>query len=345
MDLQVSGPKRLRMRTKATLKNISQALNLSISTVSRALKNHPDISDHTKQKVMKLASLMEYEPNTYAINLRTNKSKIFGLMIPEISHYFYDSLIAAVEEEARQRGYSLLILQSGEDPAVELDNLRLCRLNRVAGVFVSISARTKDIGAFLKLDELDIPVVFFDKVPAYEACNKVCIADAEAASLAANKILQTNRRHVLALMGNPEMSITRKRKNAFINLLQSRNPAVVTEIAYVHSVTAAREKTIESLLKQDGRPDTIFCMSDEILAGAMKAIQQLQLRIPDDIAVIAISNDGFIPKLFVPEITYVETSGYQLGKLAFKRMNELLEGKSFIRELTLPSRLVMGNSI
>ena len=86
-------------------------------------------------------------------------------------------------------------------------------------------------------------------------------------------------------------------------------------------------------------------MSDEILAGAMKAIQQLQLRIPDDIAVIAISNDGFIPKLFVPEITYVETSGYQLGKLAFKRMNELLEGKSFIRELTLPSRLVMGNSI
>src|SRR5487761_2403022 len=106
------------MKNITTLKKISQSLNLSISTVSRALKNHPDISQHTKNKVIELANTLEYEPNTYAIQLRTNNSKAFGLIVPTISNYFYDSFIGAVEEECRRIGYSVLILQSGDDAAV-----------------------------------------------------------------------------------------------------------------------------------------------------------------------------------------------------------------------------------
>src|ERR1035437_9963436 len=117
--------------TTTTLKKISQVLGLSISTVSRALKNHPDISEKTKTKVIDLASTLEYEPNANAINLRTSKSKIFGLIVPYISNFFYDSFISAVEEEIRSHGYSLMILQSGDDPAIEMENLKLCRQNRV----------------------------------------------------------------------------------------------------------------------------------------------------------------------------------------------------------------------
>src|ERR1051326_4960550 len=101
------------MSHKTTLKHISEQLHLSVSTVSRALKGHPDISLETREKVMHLAALLEYEPNTYAISLRTNKSKLFGLIVPEISNFFYHSFIASVEEESRKMGYSLLILQSG----------------------------------------------------------------------------------------------------------------------------------------------------------------------------------------------------------------------------------------
>ena len=104
------------MGQTATLKKISVQLNMSISTVSRALKNHPDISENTKRKVKELAALMEYEPNSYAVNLRTNKSKVLGLIVPAISNMFNESFISAVENEARNSGSSLLILQSGDDP-------------------------------------------------------------------------------------------------------------------------------------------------------------------------------------------------------------------------------------
>ena len=123
------------MSQNATLKKISTQLNLSISTVSRALKNHPDISENTKRKVKELAALMEYEPNTYAVNLRTNVSRIFGLIVPVISNLFYESFISAVEEDARKLGYSLMILQSGNDSMIEIENLKLCKQTRVAGIF------------------------------------------------------------------------------------------------------------------------------------------------------------------------------------------------------------------
>lgn len=332
------------MRTKATLKNISQSLHLSISTVSRALKNHPDISEETKQKVMELATLLEYEPNTHAINLRTNQSKIFGLIVPVISNYFYHSFIAAVEEEARKMGYSLLILQSGDDPAIEFENLKLCRLNRVAGVFVSITSLTKDIKPFLKLDEFDIPVIFFDKVPSYEACNKICLADAEAATLAAKALLAKNKKNVLAIYGNAEFSITQKRQKAFSTELAPFSGSIRLQECYANSAEEA-EQLFKNYWNSEDKPDTVFGMSDEILVGIMRGIQKLRLQIPQAISVISICNNNFIPSLYEPVITYVETSGRDLGILALKRMMDYLGGKTFVQELTLPSRLVEGNSL
>src|SRR5689334_2211123 len=131
------------MEKRATLKNISRALNMSISTISRALKNHPDISEETKKRVQEAATMMDYEPNTFAINLRTDKRNIVGVIIPSLSNFFYQSFITSVEEEAKKNNYSVLILQSSDNPETEIENLKLCRLNRVAAVFVSISPKTK----------------------------------------------------------------------------------------------------------------------------------------------------------------------------------------------------------
>ncbi len=332
------------MKTKATLKNISETLHISISTVSRALKNHPDISEETKRKVMELASVIEYEPNTHAINLRTNKSKIFGLIVPVISNYFYHSFIASVEEEARHIGYSLIILQSGDDPHIEMENLRLCRINRVAGVFVSIATHTKDIKPFLKLDEVDIPVIFFDKVPAFEACNKICLADAEAATLAAEIIIEKNKRNVLAIFGNTELSITQKRQKAFSETFSSHP----SQISVINTNADTSEEAMQLTLQfcsPSHRPDVVFSMSDEILTGVMKGVQKLKLQVPDEIAILSICNNNFIPSLYDPSITFIETSGFDLGKLAFKRMMDYQSGKTFVQQLTVPSKLVDGGSI
>jgi LacI family transcriptional regulator len=124
--------------TNTTLKLLAQQLQLSISTVSRALKDHPDISASTKAKVNALAQSLDYEPNAYAIQLRTQNSKILGVIVPAISNLFYDSFIAAVEEESRNNGYALMILQSSHNPENELDNLKIFRQNRVSGVFACL---------------------------------------------------------------------------------------------------------------------------------------------------------------------------------------------------------------
>lgn len=326
--------------TNTTLKKISEVLGVSISTVSRALKNHPDISEKTKAKVIELAQTLDYEPNANAIHLRTNNSNLFGLVVPTISNYFYDAFIAAIEEDSRQQGYSLIILQSGDDPVIEANNLKICRQNRVSGVFACITPATKDMQPFQKIFAMGIPVVFFDKVPDLANCHRVCVADTAAAALAANALNNTAVKHVLAIFGNPTMSISKKRLQAFSGALQ---PETQCTIGYAYNSEEAIEITAKHLTASK-KPDAVFCMSDEILTGAMKAIQIAAWLIPKQIKVIAISN-GFFPNLYHPTITYVETSGYRLGKLAFSKMMTCLSGDTNTAELSLPCTLVEGGSL
>jgi len=331
------------MKNNATLKRISDLLHISISTVSRALKDHPDISAATKKKVLELAKIIEYEPNANAINLRTSNSRTFGVIIPEISNFFYHSFIAAIEEESRKKGYSLIILQSGEDPSIENDNLRICRQNRVAGVFVSITSQTSDLHSFDKMSELHIPLVFFDKVPSENSYNKVCLADSSAGKIAAETLIARKRKNILAIFGNIQLSITSRRLEAFNNTFSNNKAKTQLIIEHAHSAEQAREK-VQYHFSSTNKPDAIFCMSDEILTGVMKAVQELHLDIPSDLSIIAISN-GFIPTLYHPAITYVETSGYKLGKLAYSRMLTCLGGNAAKEELQLESTLVKGGSI
>ncbi len=331
------------MKTKATLKNISDLLQISISTVSRALKDHPDIAEQTKKKVRELAEIMDYEPNAFAIYLRTNASKLIGLIVPEISNFFYHSFIAAVEEEARLKGYTLLILQSANNPETESANLKLCKLNRVAGIMVALSGGSGDLSAFRRIEESGIPLVFFDKVPDDPGFMKVCVADEQAGSLAAEAIIRKKSKKVLAVFGNPTLLITRKRLDSFSDEFKKSAPHTKLITIYANDSEEARKKTAIELKKND-HPDTVFCMSDEILTGSLKAIQQQNLSIPTEIGIIAISN-GFIPSLFSPEITYVETSGRELGKKAFASMLQVLLHDAPPKEEILPARLVERGSL
>jgi LacI family transcriptional regulator len=330
--------------TNTTLKKISEVLGLSISTISRALKNHPDISEKTKKKVIELAKALDYEPNANAIQLRTKHSKIFGLMVPTISNFFYDSFIASVEEESRKEGFSLIILQSSDDIEIENENLKLCRQNRVTGLFACLSSGTRDISSFQKMNDLDIKTIFFDIVPEMDGLNKVSMADTRVGEIAAEAIIDANKKDILSIFGNANLSITKKREFAFCQYFKIKSPTSKLKIEHAIDIENATQIALQHLKKQK-TIDTVFCMSDEILIGVMKAIQKLKLNIPNDISVIAISN-GFIPTLFYPSITYVETSGYQLGKLAFKQMMECLsESSDTMLETTVESKLVKGGSL
>lgn len=331
------------MQQNSTLKKLAEILHLSISTVSRALKNHPDISVETKKRVQELAATLEYEPNSFAIHLRNKTSNVLGIMVPSVDNFFYDSFIAAVEQEARLNQYSVLIMQSGESMEAETANLKLLKNNRIAGIFVSITTETNHIQPFLKLQENDIPVLFFDRVPEYEACNKICLADKAAARLAAETLIAKKKKNVLALFGHLNLSISRKRLESFRETFETQSPETRLATGFPLNVQESKKITI-SALEQEDRPDAIFCMGDLILIGAMQAVHEKGLKVPEEISVITISN-GFIPTIYNPRITYVETSGYKLGKLAFKRMMSCLKGNTFLQELTLDSILVEGGSL
>jgi LacI family transcriptional regulator len=328
--------------TNTTLKKIAETLGISISTVSRALKKHPDISEQTRKKVTELAETLDYEPNANAVHLRTRNSRLLGILVPTVANHFYESFISSLVEEGRKQGYSVMILQSGNRPDVELENLKLFRQNRVSGLFAAITAHTEDLSGFDKFAELETPVVFIDIVPARAGLHTVCMADEQAARLAAEYILRKKRKKVLALFGEAQLSITRKRLGAFTQSLSQKknNTVLLTESAA--SSEMARQLT-HAALRQSDRPDTIFCMSDEILIGVMKSLQEHHIRIPEQMAVIAISN-GFIPKLFHPEITYVETSGEKLGRLAFAQMMNCVQKLEQNPESILEAVLVKGGS-
>ncbi|RYE26277.1 MAG: LacI family transcriptional regulator [Sphingobacteriaceae bacterium] len=331
------------MKPEVTLKKLSEMLNMSVSTVSRALKNHPDISAQTRVKVKELAEVLEYEPNAYAIHLRTNNSKEFGIIVPAISNYFYHAFISSVEEEARRYGYSVIILQSNDNPEIEQENLKKCKQNRVSGIFAAITSQTENIQSFLKLEDQKIPVIFFDKVPAFEACNKVCVADDLAAGMAAEALLLKKKLLILSIFGNQNLSITKKRLKSYIDTFSKYGSDAEIKIHYSDTSEEAFNLTAAAF-SQPEKPDAIFCMSDEILVGVMKAAQKLHLNIPDEVGLIAIS-DGFIPKLYYPEISYTETSGYKLGKMAFGRMMACLAGSTFAQELSIDSKLIEGGSL
>jgi LacI family transcriptional regulator len=329
--------------TNTTLKLLAQQLDLSISTVSRALKDHPDISKATKAKVHALAQSLDYEPNAYAIQLRTQNSKILGVIVPAISNLFYDSFIAAVEEESRRNGYALMILQSSHNPENELDNLKIFRQNRVSGVFACLSATNQNLELYQKMNDREIPVVFFDIVPNDAHFAKVRMDDERCAVIATENIIKRNAKKVLAIFGDEDLSITQKRKSAFQQFMHDFAPHI--DCTYVHAKSSKEAETfaLKSLSKPQ-QSDTLFCMTDEILVGVMKCIQALQLKIPKEVGVISISN-GFIPNLYYPVISYVETSGFELGKLAFVQMMANLKGVKTLSELTVKAKFVEGGSM
>lgn len=328
---------------QSTLKKLSEALGISISTVSRALKDHPDISAATKLKVKELAEAMEYEPNSYAVQLRTRQSNVLGLLVPSIDNFFYDSFIAAVEDEARKFGYSVMIMQSRDSVEIETANLNIFRKNMAMGVFATVSIATDDMAPFHKLEDLKIPVIFFDRVPEEKGFHTVCLSDADAARLAAEAIIEKKKQNVLALFGHPHLSISRVRSKTFVDTFNQQLPSANIAVDFPEQPEPSKEIALKAL-QSANPPDVIFCMGDLILIGVMRAIHELNLKVPEDVAVISISN-GFIPTMYNPVITYVETSGYKLGKLSFSQMLGRLKGEEVSENVCVESILVKGGSL
>lgn len=313
--------------SRVTIKDIARILGVNPSTISRALHDHPDVSIELKATIKQLATQMGYKPNQMAINLRNGKSKTIALIIPEISMFFFPSVMKAIEEEAYRRGYNLLVLHSNDDIQREVQNAEICSFTGVEGVLVSLTKQSFETTHLLDLSYSGIPVVYFDKVPNNIEGHKVIVPGKEATFQAVQYLIQqiSDNSRICGFFGDPRLSITQDRVEGFRTALSDANRLFNIQDTFFVNNSQKAEEAFVALWQSDNRPSAVYMMSDEVLAGVIKAVHKLQLNIPQDVQLVAIS-DGHLPLLLPQKIPFVETSGYKLGKIAALHLFDVING-------------------
>jgi len=307
---------------QVTIKDIAKELGISASTVSRALKDHPDISSKTKEAVNKLAKEWHYKPNAVALSLRHSKTNIIGVIIPEIVHHFFSSVISGIEEIANKAGYNVMMFQSNESFEREIANVQALLSSRVDGVLVSMSKETKDFSHFKELRDNGIPIVFFDRVCNELSSDNVIVDDFAGAFAAVEHLINIGCKRIAHLSAPQHMLLGQNRLKGYRQaLLKHKMPIDENLIIKCDSYEESIELTPE-LLKLSTPPDAIFAVNELTAAGALTAVKKVGFRVPEDISIVGFT-DGLVSRTTDPNLTTLEQHGYEVGLKA----SELLVGR------------------
>ncbi|PIB34800.1 LacI family transcriptional regulator [Reichenbachiella sp. 5M10] len=316
-------------QTPVTIKDIAKALGISPSTVSRALKDHPDISPETKRLVNDLARELNYEPNTIAMSLRSQKTNTIGIIIPEIVHFFFSTVISGIEEVAYNKGYTVMICQSNETYEKEVLDTKALLAHRVDGFLISYSKETTNFDHFDEIKKKNIPMVFFDRVPPVDIqCSTVTINDYDSAKMAVDHLVVEHRKKIAHLAGPQNLTISQERLKGYKDGLKAHN--LYFEDDYIQYCGKGDfdegYRCTTALIQLQNRPDAIFANNDVAAYGAMKALKDNHIKIPEEVAIIGFSNWQFA-SLTDPQLTTVAQPGIEMGKAAARRLITELESK------------------
>lgn len=333
---------------QVTIKDLAKQLGISPSTVSRALKNHPNISQETKSKVRDLAVKLKYEPNRIALSLKNQSSKTIGVIIPEIIHFFFSTIISGIEEIAYSRGYSVMFCQSNESSEKEKLDMMALLSHRVDGMLVSHSRETSNFDHFNEIHARNVPLVFFDRVPKQIEAPKVIIDDFEAGKQATQHLIGKRCKKIAHLAGSLNLEICQNRKEGYLTALRENNYLVEDHLIIDCGKGEQRDgyRCMRDMLKAGNVPDAIFANNDIIALGAMMAIKEAGLRMPEDIAIVGFSNWQF-SSLTEPQLSSIAQPGIEMGKVAMQTLFDILDEKIDINaDITkvLPSKLVVRAS-
>ncbi len=328
-----------------SLKTIATRLGISISTVSRALRNHPDIKDQTKKAVVQLAEELEYEPNHLAFQLLKRKSNAIGVIVPKISYPLYADAISGMEAVAEAEGYQLLICQSNEDYHKEIKQINSLIASRVSGIILSVSAHTTQYDHLLRIQSRNIPFVLFNRDCEQVTCSKVLIDNHKAAFEAVNHLLANGKRTLGFIGGPPHLQISRRREQGYRAALHQAGIGIhETLVRPVEFSKEAIIDTVTQLLRNDPPPDALLTYSDQIAQWALVIARQMGLRIPQDLAVIGF-NDEPVDELLEPALSSVRQPAYKMGTEAARLIFKELHSTKFAYEkIILESQLVLRGS-
>lgn len=301
-------------------------LNIAPSTVSRALKDHPDVSERTRQRVKEVAAEFNYRPNTLAINFRNRNSGLIALILPDLNTFFFPSVIKAIQEATKAAGYHLIILQSDDTLEGEKQSLEFCQQVAVDGVILCIGTETTNLDHLSTFFDQAIPIVFIDEVIKEKPCITVGLDDYQAGYEIGQFLLQKGHLQIAAMIGNAQLNITKERLGGFLSAHQKKGLTCPPDLILHADTPAEAGQTFSHMWKSlSAKPTAIFVMTDELLVGLMPIVQELSIRTPEDLAIVCIS-DGEAPSYFHPPITHLLHDGTQVGDLAIRTLFELLRG-------------------
>jgi len=329
-------------KRQITIKDIAKELGISPSTVSRALKDHPDISVKTKLAVNELAKKLKYKPNEIALSLRHSKSNIIGVIIPELIHHFFSSVISGIDDLAYSNGYSVMIAQSNESYKRELKETQVMLSSRVAGLLVSVSKETKDFEHFKNLEENGLPIVFFDRVCKEMKTDKVVVDDFDGAFQAVDYLIKTGCKKIAHFGAAQHMLIGRNRQNGYLHALFKNGIAIDDNLIFKCDDYDEAWYLTEKLIKSKNIPDAIFAVNDATAIGALQAIKHNGLKVPKDISVVGFTN-GKISTMADPPLTTIDQHGYEMGQIAVRLLLNRLEKED--EDITPETRVIKTDLI
>ena len=314
------------MKKKVTLKQIAKELDVSISTVSKSLRNSLEIGEETRLKVQAFAKFYHYKPNNIALSLKNRKTKTIGIIIPEIVHHFFSTVINGIEQIANENGYNVIICLSDDSFDKEVLNMELLANGSIDGFIMSLSKETQFKGDFHHITEVinqGMPVVMFDRVTNDVLCDKVIIDDKLAAYEAVESLIDKGRKKIALVTTVDYVSVGKLRTDGYTKALLDRglpfDEKLITKIENMDTC----EETIEKLL-EDKAIDAVLAVNEVFAVTIVKTAKKIGINVPEDLAVIAFT-DGIISKYSTPTITTVSQNGIKMGNLAAKILIERLE--------------------
>ncbi|HFS67088.1 MAG TPA: LacI family transcriptional regulator [Flavobacteriia bacterium] len=336
------------MSKQITLKDIAKELNVSVSTVSKALKDSKEISKKTKEKIQAFANFYHYKPNALALKLRNKKTMIIGVIIPEIVHHFFTRVISGIESVVSEKGYNLMICLSNESYDKEVLNLNLLTDGSVDGVILSLSKETLIKNNYQHLTNIiedDIPLVLFDRAPKNLACNKILADDIYGGYIATNYFIKEHLNKIAIITTTKDITVGFLRKEGYLKALKENNIPVNERFIIEINDAEKIEKQIEKLfIHPNDFPKAIFAVNEVYAATAMKIIRSKNLKIPDDISVIGFT-DGLISEFSEPPLTTVDQHGYNMGREAAKLLLSQIKNPSKpIEEKIVNTNLIIRKS-
>lgn len=340
------------MKTKITIKDIAKELDISASTVSRALQDNKSISEETRQKVQAFAKLYNYKPNKLALKLRNRKTMVIGVIIPEIVHHFFSEIIYGVEKVANNNDYNVMICLSNESYAKEVLNMKMLADGSVDGLIISIAKETLQKGDFDHFHELlgsNIPLVLFDRVTDEIECDQVIVDDIGGGYNATKHLIDTGMRQIAILTTPDYVNVGRLRTEGYKKALEEYSITVEEDlILRIKDDDSFREQIAAFFERDFEYPLGVFAVNEIYAATAMKIAKKKGLSIPEDVAIIGYTN-GLISEFVSPSLSTVVQHGFTIGERAAELMLQRIstseqEIKKFEKRIITTDLNIRGSS-